>query len=231
MAEIFQSPFPQECAFSALSEQAQSSERLHSQEKKLADAISSPQTRAAFMLGRQAARAALRAIDARQLDKPILRGARREPIWPEGISGSIAHTTVTTELGSDLWAVAVVSKSSSYRGLGIDIEPTQRAGVLTSLPRIASAEEQAWINADAAQAEKHALALFSAKESLFKALYPLTGTVFGLRDAVLERLEGTNGFSAVLQRDLNREFRAGQRIEISLVESVSWLLTAVTIPS
>jgi 4'-phosphopantetheinyl transferase EntD len=49
-----------------------------------------PRRREEFLLGRCAARLALRKAGLRY-DLPVLRGSRREPCWPDGFVGSITH--------------------------------------------------------------------------------------------------------------------------------------------
>jgi 4'-phosphopantetheinyl transferase EntD len=117
-----------------------------------------------FSTGRMCARSALR-----QLGYPafaILRGPRGEPLWPEGVVGSITHC--------DGYRAAAVARSSEILTLGIDAEPhaqlpegvreqIARPEELTALRRLGSEEPRLhWDRL-----------LFSAKESVYKACYPL----------------------------------------------------------
>jgi len=90
----------------------------------------------------------------------LRRGASGEPLWPAGITGSLAH--------DDTVAVAVVGRQSDVRALGIDIEP---AVPLPSdmLAQVATAEELRRIADDPLQGRL----LFAAKEAVYKACYPL----------------------------------------------------------
>lgn len=45
---------------------------------------------------------------------PVLQGINREPVWPEGIKGSISHT--------DSFCVSAVTENINILSLGIDIE-------------------------------------------------------------------------------------------------------------
>ena len=93
-------------------------------------------------------------------------GAEREPLWPEGIVGSITH--------SGTFCGAVLARSSLLLGLGVDVE--ERTAVRKDLWRaIATADELAWLRQlPADRAQTMAAVIFSAKESFFKCQFPLT---------------------------------------------------------
>jgi 4'-phosphopantetheinyl transferase EntD len=145
-----------------------------------------------FRAGRHAAHAALARLDAPEL--PLLRGERREPLWPSGHLGSIAHCR-------DL-CVAVCARETELAGLGIDVEP------LEPLPQgvggyIHTAAEAAFI-ADNPQSHPQRL-IFSAKESLYKCYYPLVQRYFGFHAVEL-----------VFDRERQRfDFRPTQKCEIA----------------
>ncbi|MEJ2694395.1 MAG: 4'-phosphopantetheinyl transferase superfamily protein [Candidatus Thiodiazotropha sp.] len=125
-----------------------------------------------FRAGRHAARAALASLAAPDL--PLLRGERREPLWPSGYLGSITHCR-------DL-CIAVCARNGEIVGLGIDVEP------LDPLPRgvdryIHTEQEAAFI-ADNPGLHPERL-IFSAKESLFKCYYPLVQRYFGFHAVAL----------------------------------------------
>lgn len=138
-------------------------------------------------LGRSAARAALEALGRPAV--PILRGPHREPLWPEGVVGSITH--------ADGLAVAALAPADRCAGLGIDLEHRDRHfdGLAE---QVAHGDERAWL-ADHApgSAADATVALFSAKEAIFKALYPLAGEYFGFEAAHLTP-EASGSFSAEL---------------------------------
>ena len=119
----------------------------------------------AFASGRHAAHVALRELGFPRLAVPR-RG--RMPVWPEGLVGSITH--------SRSLAVAVVGRRCHHIGIGVDIEPqdrvTSRVGerVLTAGERN-ELREAAWRTG-----------LFSAKESVFKAVNPIVGEYLAFRD-------------------------------------------------
>ncbi|MEV4615462.1 4'-phosphopantetheinyl transferase superfamily protein [Kitasatospora sp. NPDC049258] len=147
--------------------------RLLPQEERLTTAMV-PARRAEFTAVRACARQALGRLGLPPV--PILPGPRGEPRWPRGIVGSMTHCAG--------YRAAAVARGSDLPVLGIDAEPHQPLppGVLTavSLPQERS--------------RRHALRradpgihwdrlLFSAKEAVFKAWYPMTGRPLDFADA------------------------------------------------
>lgn len=117
---------------------------------------------------------------------PVLRGHRGMPLWPDGIVGSMTHCVG--------YRAAVLARASEVRALGIDAEPDEPlpsdVWEVISLPserrRIAS-------GTDAAAPHWDRL-LFSAKESVFKTWFPLTGIELDFDEAEIKfrRREGTS---------------------------------------
>lgn len=107
---------------------------------------------------------------------PILPGHRGAPQWPPGIVGSMTHCAG--------YRAAAVARAGELRSLGIDAEPNEPvpAGVLGVISR---PEERAHLDElKGTVPEVHGdRLLFSAKESVFKAWYPLTGEELGFDDA------------------------------------------------
>ncbi len=129
-----------------------------------------PARRREFETGRACARRALASLGLPAA--PVAGGERGEPLWPAGVVGSITHC-------SGLRACAV-ARASDVRAIGIDAEPH------APLP-------PGVLDAVCAPGERRALAahgagvcwdrvLFSAKEAVFKAWYPLTGRLLGFED-------------------------------------------------
>jgi len=129
-----------------------------------------------FLVGRACAHAALAAIG--RDSGPIAVGARRQPVWPPGVVGSIAH-------GGD-WAGAVVTATVGVAGLGLDIEPLGpplAAGVETL---VLTAGERRRLPAGDASARRWAKVAFTAKEAVFKALNPSTGWALDHADVEID---------------------------------------------
>jgi len=127
-----------------------------------------------FMLGRQAAHEALKRLGPDE--QPILVGNHREPVWPEGIVGTIAHTAGH--------AVALVAPSESTDGVGVDVEVRRAAPELFNT--VLRPEEVAWIDELApTRRNDAALGVFSAKECIYKAFFHRVGSYFGFDAATL----------------------------------------------
>ncbi|MGC4029179.1 MAG: 4'-phosphopantetheinyl transferase superfamily protein [Steroidobacteraceae bacterium] len=117
-----------------------------------------------FAAGRQCAHQALRRLGV--LPEPLLSRPDRRPEWPRGIVGSISHCRG--------FSVAVVARSDALRSLGVDVEV---AGAVEPAlwPRILTAAEQEWLEAQPAGAQRLlASIVFSAKESFYKCQYGVT---------------------------------------------------------
>lgn len=142
-----------------------------------------------FSAGRWCAREALKKLG--YSPTPILRGARHEPIWPYGIVGSITHC--------ERYITAAVAKTSDCRTIGIDAEVYEElpCGVLES---IAVEEEVHWLMTAPAGVHWSRI-IFSAKEALFKAWYPLTETWLDFKDALIRFEPSESTFIAQIRGD------------------------------
>ncbi len=142
-----------------------------------------------FVTARACAREALSRLGLPA--QPIPTGSRGEPVWPAGVVGSITHCA-----GYRACAVGRVSELLTI-GVDAEIDDSLPDGVLAD---IALPEERQWIAAAAAAAPAISWdrLLFSIKESIYKAWFPLTRSWLGFEDAVvsIDRARGT--FSAEL---------------------------------
>ncbi|MEU2182203.1 4'-phosphopantetheinyl transferase superfamily protein [Streptomyces thermolilacinus] len=125
---------------------------------------------------------------------PIPRGERGAPVWPDRVVGSMTHCQG--------YRAAAVARDTDLRALGIDAEDHLPLpdGVLRL---VASDAERAHL-AELARVRPEVhwdRLLFSAKESVYKAWFPLTRRWLGHEDAELAfAVDGT--FTArLLERD------------------------------
>jgi 4'-phosphopantetheinyl transferase EntD len=126
-----------------------------------------------FTIARSCARRALGKLGLPEV--PILRGEKRQPLWPAGIVGSITHTKG--------YYAAAVARADEVLTVGIDAEthaelPDGVLGVVT-LP------EEREMLAGLPEGTFWGRILFSAKESVYKAWFPLTEKWLGFGDARL----------------------------------------------
>ena len=137
-----------------------------------------------FTAVRHCARQALRTLG--MPPTPILTGAAGAPVWPAGVVGSMTHC--------EGYCASVLARSTEFASLGVDAEPhgPLPEGVLEA---IGLPGERARVGALSAAdpAVRWDRLLFSAKESVYKTWFPLTGRKLGFEEAdiVLDPRAGT----------------------------------------
>ena len=145
-----------------------------------------PRREAEFRAGRACAREALAQFGFRNW--ALLPAPTREPIWPQGVVGSITH--------ADGYCAAAVARSRDCAGLGIDVEAIGRINDSVA-PLICSAEELTLFDEGVSGSRRVLLALlFSAKESVFKAVFPGARVVFEPADVEIAFDWDTGAFRA-----------------------------------
>ena len=154
-----------------------------------------PQRKMEFRVGRACAREALSRFG--WAGWPLLPTASRAPQWPDGIVGSITHS-------SDYCAVAV-GRRRTWAGIGIDAEAIGRVHESIA-PMVCMRDEMSALERCRANEKCALLALlFSAKESVFKAVFSGTGAVFEFKHIGINIEPDTRTFSAYAPgRELNQ---------------------------
>ncbi len=136
-----------------------------------------------FTTARACARAALARLGLPPV--PIVPGLRGAPQWPEGVVGSMTHC--------DGYRACAVARDRDLLTIGVDAEAHDKLpdGLLGS---VSSPEERRRLAALAAVAPgRHwDRVLFSAKESVYKAWFPLTRRWLGFEDASVT-IDAANG--------------------------------------
>ncbi|MCB9891175.1 MAG: 4'-phosphopantetheinyl transferase superfamily protein [Planctomycetes bacterium] len=182
---------------------------------------------------RAAARTAGRTLAANALDElghdepgiEIPTGERGAPVWPAGFTGSISHTKKRV--------IVAIGRLTDHASIGIDIEEQSRNVSMKILPRIATPRERAWIEHgidDALRAPRERLlAVFSSKEAIFKALWPLWRRELGFHDAILVRT--ADGFEASLNPGIARSMTPViPRLEIQVTHADGAIVSAIHVP-
>lgn len=178
-----------------------------------------PRRRAEFIGGRKCAAEAIRRITSIASFPGMAED--RAPIWPEGVVGAISH--------SGDRAIALVGSSERFCGIGIDIE------------KLLNEEEARDIAPQALTAsERHSLGndidpfmtglIFSAKESLFKALYPTVKRFFFFEAAELSGFDGNGSASLRLTADIGEKWHTGTEIPFRFCHFDGRLLTRILLP-
>ncbi|HXX66388.1 MAG TPA: 4'-phosphopantetheinyl transferase superfamily protein [Polyangiaceae bacterium] len=155
-----------------------------------------------FAVGRRCAAQAL--IDAGSTEVHVGIGSFRAPVWPAGFVGSITHCRSR--------AAAAVGSISRLRSVGIDCEPLfDDEAMREAAPLVLSTVERR-LPAFLAPNDL-ATVVFSAKESLFKCLYPLVEVFFEFGDAEAEAIAPDGALRLRLLRDLGGGFAPGSAFE------------------
>lgn len=126
-----------------------------------------------FATGRACARAAMAKLGVSPT--ALAKGERGEPLWPQGVVGSITHCRG--------YRASAAARAAEIASLGIDAEPDEPLPARV-IERVAFGHEREWV-ADAPDHLASVCAdrlLFSAKEAVYKAWYPLARRWLGFED-------------------------------------------------
>ncbi|MFJ1709106.1 4'-phosphopantetheinyl transferase [Kitasatospora sp. NPDC088346] len=184
-------------------------------------AHSVPHRRAEFAAVRRCARGALAALGHPAV--PLVPGPRGEPRWPAGVVGSMTHCAG--------YRAAALAPAGELLSVGIDAEPDLPLpeGVLEAVGRPEELPGLARLGRVHPQLHADRL-LFSAKESVYKAWFPLTGLMLDFSEATLA-FDPDGGFTARLL--VPGPVVAGRRLpgfEGRWLASAGLVLTAVAVP-
>lgn len=159
---------------------------------------------------------------------PVLRGHRGVPLWPAGTVGSMTHC--------DGYRAAALARASDVRALGIDAEPNAPLPPdvwdVISLPG-----ERRRLTPDAPANSGDGTVhwdrlLFSAKESVFKGWYPLTGIEldFDEADITFSRAPGQPAEGTFTAQLLRTAPGMPDAFEGTWLVRSGFAVTAVTVP-
>ena len=171
-----------------------------------------------FRAGRHCARLALARLGLPNV--PVPQGSDRAPVWPEGIVGSISHTSRS----GLFWCGAAVAHAEKARSLGLDAEidePLEQrlySRVLTRQERSRLGDEPAELRGFLAKL------VFSAKECVYKAQYPLSKAFLEFAD--VEVVIGQGTFVGRMVRDAP-PFGQGDQIGGRWVRAGGVIVTAI----
>ncbi|MET7696543.1 4'-phosphopantetheinyl transferase superfamily protein [Streptomyces sp. NPDC005485] len=117
--------------------------------------------------------------------QPVLRGAFGAPRWPDGLIGSMTHC-----LG---YGAAALARVGDLASIGIDAEPHEKLpdDDLGAVILATEADRLAGLAAEHPSVYWERV-LFSAKESVYKAWFPLTGQWLDFSEADIELFVDTD---------------------------------------
>ena len=144
----------------------------------------SPKRHMEFLHGRSCARLALAGLGYPGCAVPL--GADRAPVWPDGVVGSISHCGDT--------AAAAVAHRSDVGGIGLDLERNEELD--QPLLAMICRDEEFERLGDGDVRLLMAKLLFSAKESVFKCVFPQVRRFIDFREVEIELDLDANTFRA-----------------------------------
>jgi len=152
--------------------------------------------------------------------QPVLPGADRAPIWPDGLMGSLSHC--------DSLCICAMGRSRDVQSLGVDVE--EDAPLDAELfDAILTPPERNWLNKQPAdEMGRLARLLFSAKETAYKAQYPLSRTVLDFESISIELGIETGRYDAIFMHSVG-PFATGTRLSGRFVRAQGLILTGITL--
>jgi 4'-phosphopantetheinyl transferase EntD len=157
---------------------------IHPEEERILSPRACTKKRTEFVLGRTAVRQALRELGEKYA--PVLRGGYGEPLWPDGILGSITHCWP--------WAVALVVRSGRPFAIGIDLESLEKTGRADISRVICTAAELDWVRHGSSSNKRLAM-IFSAKETVYKGFHRFCRQYIDFQDVELSWLTERQSFA------------------------------------
>ena len=187
---MFDSPFPDFISFYCSQNLHDQEFQLLSEEHAVAESFGSQKRRDEFKLGRICAHRALSRFGLES--EPILRNPEtREPCWPDSVWGSITHSAG--------FAAVAVGLKKEIKGVGIDLESFSRSVDFKIRRHVCVDSELEWLESLPTKRANRALRIiFSAKESIFKCIYPGTKTYLTFKDAAVSVNETEKNFSFII---------------------------------
>jgi len=173
-----------------------------------------------FLAGRYLATLALTNIGFDEVNIGI--NENRAPIWPQGTLGSISHSLNT--------AKTIVTKNQHYRFIGVDIEywiSPSDANLLVDNIVINASEYTALLQL---MPFNQALTLiFSAKESLFKAIFKEVGHYFDFKAAKVSAIDfSQQQLTLTLTQHLSESMVSGRIFTCQFIQNDQSVTTLVT---
>ncbi|EJV0608083.1 4'-phosphopantetheinyl transferase superfamily protein [Vibrio parahaemolyticus] len=174
--------------------------------------------KAEFLAGRVLAISILKQLEHTNTIVDI--GNQRAPVWPESVKGSISH--------ADQVAVCAICRDSLYKRIGIDIEPLNTEVSESLKQSIISPSEINLLNKCGFVKSTAFSLAFSAKESLFKAIFPEVNYYFDFDSATLTHINTSEKtFKISLNVDLNETFKKGMKFYGKYILTGGYILTLI----
>jgi 4'-phosphopantetheinyl transferase EntD len=127
---------------------------------------------------------------------PLLNNADRSPCWPAGVVGSLTHT-------AGWCGVAVTRAGGECIGLGVDAERVYDMNIEVARRVLTKHEFDALAGWALGELQERATLIFSAKEAVYKCLFPLVKRYIGFDEVEISVARVSAGefqFRAVSER-------------------------------
>jgi 4'-phosphopantetheinyl transferase EntD len=171
----------------------------HPEEARILGPRASERRRVEFALGRAAGHLALKQLGSENTE-PILRGQGGEPLWREGIAGSITHCFP--------WSAAIVVKCSNQFVIGVDLETVEGVQGTDITDLVCCEAELDWVRRGDFQ--ERLTMIFSAKEAVYKAFYPVCLRFIDFKEIELTWFHEHSCFQAEFTERLKTDLLCGE---------------------
>lgn len=174
---------------------------------------------AEYLAGRYIAHYTLKQLGIDVFDIPSGKG--RSPCWPNKISGSITHTNKK--------ALSAAGHSNHCELLGLDLEVWIKPHTVSEIKQLIINDKEQLVLSTLGWTNEQSLTLaFSAKESLFKALYPKVQKYFNFNDARITSISLENHtFTIELEKDLSFDFPRSTEFKGQFLANEAEILTVL----
>ena len=174
-----------------------------------------PQRQAQFLVGRLAAKKALTSHKVSPLDTQIGIGDHREPIWPSGYIGSISHS-------GQISIACVEQRQTARSSIGIDLQNNIDEAMQEKISStILTDKDHFTVKKGVANLSESQLftLIFSAKESVFKALFDDVGEYFDFKAVSVEKIDcSSQQITLKTTTQLSEDIPKGTEIRTTFVE-------------
>jgi 4'-phosphopantetheinyl transferase EntD len=154
----------------------------------------------------------------------LMNGPDGEPVWPEGICGSISHT-------EGAYCAAAAFSGRKFISLGIDVERLDRPVSRPALEYIGNDDELEWLRTSETKNTSGLLEklVFSAKESIFKALFLIVKQRFSFDAVSLLKPAVPGIFNVVMNKQLGNVFTPGDILTGRYWSDTRFVLTMMSV--
>lgn len=176
---------------------------------------------AEFVAGRSMARLAQEALG--HMPQPVRIDDCGAPIWPAGLAGSISHSHGNC---------ACLMLPEGLGHPGVDAEAIVSDAAFVSIEKLVlSGRDKAKLRASALPHEVAATLCFSAKETLYKALYPTVQRFFGFAAAELAEPPEHDRIRLRLTETLSADLTEGLEFDLTCQIATTSVLTWMRHPA